>query len=183
MTSQRYLFLLPLAVFLVIAVYFGLGLTKDPSKLDDSILTNQPMGTFALVPVKGRTELVTSEDVKGQVSLVNFFGSWCVACLQEHPFLLELKQSRTIGVPVYGIDWDEKNPDDVVRWLARHGDPYTKIGVDVTGETIIDWGITGAPETFVVDKRGMIRYKHVGPVTPSSWQSIIWPLIVELRKE
>lgn len=182
MKSQRYLFLLPLAVFCVLAIYFAMGLTKDPSKLDDDILTNQPMGNFNLIPVLGRTEGLSIDDVKGKVSLVNFFGSWCVACLQEHPFLLELKQSRTVGVPVYGIDWDEKNPKDVVRWLKRHGDPYTKIGVDVNGSTIIDWGITGAPETFVVDKQGIIRYKHIGPITPAAWQSTIWPLIVELRK-
>jgi len=183
MTSQRYLFLLPLVVFCIIAIYFGVGLTKDPSRLDDDILTNQPMGHFNLIPIEGRTEGLSIDDVKGKVSLVNFFGSWCVACLQEHPFLLELKETRTIDVPVYGVDWDEKNPKDVVRWLKRHGDPYTKIGVDVDGSTIIDWGITGAPETFVVDKKGIIRYKHIGPISPSSWASTIWPLIVELRKE
>ncbi|WP_135080775.1 DsbE family thiol:disulfide interchange protein [Terasakiella sp. SH-1] len=179
--NSRLFFMIPLAVFVVLAIYFAIGLTKDPSKLDTDVLTNQPMGNFNLIPVAGRSEGLSIDDVKGQVSLVNFFGSWCVACLQEHPFLLKLRANNVI--PVYGVDWDEKNPQDVVRWLARHGDPYTKIGVDTTGETIIDWGITGAPETFVVDKQGIIRYKHLGPISQRSWDNILWPLIQELRKQ
>jgi len=178
--SSRIFFLIPLIGFLILAVYFAIGLTKDPSKLDTEVLLNQPMGEFNLVPVKGRSEGLTAEDVKGQVSLVNFFGSWCVACLQEHPFLVKLKRENII--PVYGVDWDEKNPNNVVRWLARHGDPYTKIGVDNDGSTIIDWGITGAPETFVVDKEGIIRYKHLGPISQRDWDQTLWPLIQELRK-
>ncbi|WP_028877758.1 DsbE family thiol:disulfide interchange protein [Terasakiella pusilla] len=179
--SSRLFFFIPLVLFGVLVIYFAVGLTKDPSKLDTKVLLNQPMGEFKLIPVKGRTEGLTSEDVKGEVSLVNFFGSWCVACLQEHPFFMKLAEKNVI--PLYGVDWDEKNPNDVVRWLARHGDPYTKIGVDVTGETIIDWGITGAPETFVVDKEGLIRYKHLGPITQRSWNETLWPLIQELRKQ
>jgi cytochrome c biogenesis protein CcmG/thiol:disulfide interchange protein DsbE len=179
--NSRIFFLIPLVGFLVLAIYFAVGLTKDPSKLDNDILLNQPMGEFKLVPVKGRTEGLSAADVKGKVSLVNFFGSWCVACLQEHPFLLKLKRENIIDV--YGVDWDEKNPNDVVRWLARHGDPYTKIGVDDTGETIIDWGITGAPETFVVDKKGVIRYKFIGPISPRAWNDTLLPLITELRKQ
>lgn len=178
---SRIFYLVPLILFVVLAAYFAVGLTKDPSKLDTDILTNQPMGNFNLIPVEGRTEGLTIDDVKGKVSLVNFFGSWCVACLQEHPFLLKLKAENTI--PVYGVDWDEKNPKDVVRWLARHGDPYEKIGVDTTGATVIDWGITGAPETFVVDKQGIIRYKHLGPISEYSWNKTLWPLIQELRKQ
>lgn len=179
--KSRLIFLVPLVAFCVLAIYFAVGLTKDPSKLDTKVLINQPMGEFKLIPVKGRAEGLTHEDLKGDVSLVNFFGSWCIACLQEHPLLLKLKAENI--VPVYGIDWDERNPDDVVRWLARHGDPYTKIGVDVTGETIIDWGITGAPETFVVDKNGIIRYKFLGPITVAAWNNTLFPLIEELRTQ
>jgi len=178
---NRIFFLIPLVVFVVLAIYFAVGLTKDPSKLDTDVLLNQPMGNFKLIPVEGRTEGLTSEDVKGKVSLVNFFGSWCVACLQEHPFFMRLKEEG--DVPIYGVDWDEKNPKDVVRWLARHGDPYEKIGVDVSGATIIDWGITGAPETFIVDKKGVIRYKHLGPISPDIWNAKLYPLIQELRKQ
>ena len=178
--KSRIFFIIPLLVFSVLVIYFALGLTKDPSKLDTKVLLNQPMGDFKLIPVEGRKEGLTIEDVKGEVSLVNFFGSWCVACLQEHPLLIQLKENDVI--PIYGVDWDEKNPFDVVRWLDRHGDPYTKIGVDTSGATIIDWGITGAPETFVVDKDGIIRYKHLGPITPASWKNTLWPLIQELRQ-
>lgn len=179
--KSRLFFMLPLVGFLVLAIYFAIGLTRDPSKLDTDVLINQPMGGFDLVAVKGRDDVLSPEDVKGEVSLVNFFGSWCVACLQEHPLLMRLKEENAI--PIYGVDWDEKHPDDVVRWLARHGDPYTKIGVDETGSTIIDWGITGAPETFVVDKNGVIRYKHLGPITPQSWEQTLLPLIQELRAQ
>ncbi|MDV7339652.1 DsbE family thiol:disulfide interchange protein [Terasakiella sp. A23] len=179
--SSRIFFLIPLILFGVLAVYFAVGLTKDPSKLDSTVLINQPMGEFNLIPVKGRTEGLTTADVKGKVSLVNFFGSWCVACLQEHPFLKKLQANKVIDI--YGVDFNEQHPDDVVRWLARHGDPYTKIGVDVTGETVIDWSIAKAPETYVVDKQGIIRYKHLGPLSASAWDQKIWPLIVELRKE
>ncbi|NVJ92781.1 MAG: DsbE family thiol:disulfide interchange protein [Methylocystaceae bacterium] len=179
--KSRIFFLIPLAAFCVLVIYFALGLTKDPSVLDTDVLDNHPMGEFKLVAVEGRSEGLSAADIKGHVSLVNFFGSWCVACLQEHPFLLNLKEKNVI--PVYGVDWDEKDPKNIVRWLARHGDPYTKIGVDATGETIIDWGITGAPETFVVDKKGIIRYKHIGPITRRSWEKTLWPLIVELRKQ
>ena len=179
--KSRLIFLVPLFVFIILVIYFAVGLTRDPSKLDTDVLLNQPMGEFNLVPVLGREEGLSHDDVQGEVSLVNFFGSWCVACLQEHPFFIELKRNNVI--PIYGVDWDEKNPQDVVRWLKRHGDPYTKIGVDVDGQTIIDWGITGAPETFVVDKKGIIRYKHLGPISPRDWENTLWPLIVELRKE
>lgn len=178
---SRLFFLLPLIIFAVLVGYFAVGLTKDPSKLDDTVLFNQPMGDFNLVPVLGRSEVLTSEDVKGQVSLVNFFGSWCVACLQEHPLLMQLRKNDV--VPIFGVDWDEKHPQDVVRWLDRHGDPYTKIGVDETGTTVVDWGLTGAPETFVVDKNGIIRYKHVGPISRQAWETVLWPLIQKLRAE
>jgi len=178
---SRLFFLLPLLVFAVLVGYFALGLTKDPSRLDDTVLIDQPIGDFKLVPVQGRADVLSLSDVKGQVSLVNFFGSWCIACLDEHPLLMELSAKNV--VPIFGVDWDEQHPSDVVRWLDRHGDPYTKIGVDETGGTVVDWGLTGAPETFVVDKNGVIRYKFVGPISVQAWEMVIWPLIQKLRTE
>jgi len=177
---KRFMYLLPLGIFLVIAGYFAVGLTLNPRDMP-STLIDQKVPAFDLKPIKGSTRGLSSEDLKGQVTLVNIFGSWCVACLTEHPFLMEIQAQGL--VPIYGIDWREKNPDDGPKWLARRGDPYTLIGDDPESKAAIALGVTGAPETFFVDKHGVIRYKHVGPITPGIWKRSLWPLVQELRKQ
>ena len=144
------------------------------------MLLDKPVPEFALAPIQGRTRGFASTDLKGDVTLVNVFGSWCVACLTEHPFLMRIKRENL--VPIHGIDWREESPEAGPRWLQRHGDPYTLIGDDPRSQAAIAFGVTGAPETFVVDKQGVIRHKHVGPVTPEAWERTLWPLIQELRK-
>lgn len=176
---KRALFLVPLAVFLVLAGYFWVGLGLNPHDLP-SVLINQPVPPFDLAPIKGRERGFRSEDLKGQVSLVNVFGSWCISCRVEHPFLARLKAEK--AVPIYGIDWREKNPDDGPEWLSRFGDPYTLVGDDPKSRAAIAFGVTGAPESFIVDQNGVIRYKHVGPVTPDSWRDTLKPIVEELRK-
>jgi cytochrome c biogenesis protein CcmG/thiol:disulfide interchange protein DsbE len=178
--NKRLLFLLPLAVFMVLAVYFFIGLSKDPSKLP-SVLINQAVPEFALAPIKGRDKGLTSADLKGQVSLVNIFGSWCIACKIEHPFLMKIKKNN--WVPLHGIDWREKRPDDGPEWLNKTDDPYTLIGDDPKSKGAIAFGVTGAPETFIVDRRGIIRYKHIGPMNEKIWRETIRPLIEELRNQ
>jgi len=114
------------------------------------------------------------------VSLVNIYGSWCIACVQEHPFLVKIKQMGI--VPIHGIDWRD-DPAEGAKWLKKHGDPYDRVGVDpAPGRTAIDFGVTGAPETFVVDKAGIIRYKHIGPVNQDVWDNTLLPIIKELSK-
>lgn len=176
---KRLAFLFPLAAFLVIAGYFALGLTRDPRALP-SVLINTPVPEFRLGPIKGRELGLESADLAGGVSLVNVFGSWCVACRVEHPFLMKLKQRGE--VPVHGIDWREQDRDAGPAWLKRYGDPYALIGDDPESRGAIAFGVTGAPETFVVDRRGVIRYKHVGPLTPETWERTLKPMIQELSR-
>jgi cytochrome c biogenesis protein CcmG, thiol:disulfide interchange protein DsbE len=185
MTARRLMFLLPGAVFCIIAIYFAVGLTKDPSTLP-SVLINTPVEEFRLPAIKGRANAdrvwgLESADFTGDVALLNVFGSWCISCKVEHPFLMELK--RTGDVPVHGIDWREQDVDAGPNWLKREGDPYTLVGDDPNSKGAIAFGVTGAPETFVVDKQGIIRYKHVGPLSPEVWAQVIYPLVQSLRAQ
>lgn len=177
---RRIVYLVPLAVFLVLAGYFWAGLGKDP-QIIPSVLVDQPVPAFALKPINGRELGFSSDDLPGQVSLVNIFGSWCVACRIEHPFLTKLKADGV--VPIYGIDWREKDPDAGPAWLAKFGDPYTLVGDDPDSKAAIAFGVTGAPETFIVDARGVIRYKQIGPITPQIWERDLWPIVQKLRAE
>ncbi len=177
---KRLMYLLPLGIFLILAGYFAVGLTLNPRDMP-SVLIDQEVPPFDLKPIKGYAKGFSSEDLKGQVTLVNIFGSWCVSCLAEHPMLMEIAAKKL--VPLYGIDWRERNPDAGPEWLAKRGDPYTLIGDDPESKAAIAFGVTGAPETFFVDKRGFIRYKHVGPITPENWESTLWPVVQELRKQ
>jgi cytochrome c biogenesis protein CcmG/thiol:disulfide interchange protein DsbE len=179
--KNRLIFIVPLALFLVLAGYFAVGLTLDPKKLP-SMLEGQPVPAFDLKPIQGRGDKgFASTDLIGQVSLVNVFGSWCVACRVEHPFLMQLK--KTSDVPIHAIDWREEDPAAGPAWLKRHGDPYALVGDDPRSKAAIAFGVTGAPETFLVDQKGVIRYKHVGPLNPTIWEDVLWPLFQELRKQ
>ena len=158
---------------------FVMGLGRDP-KLVPSPLIGKPVPDFALPSVKGRSLGLSSSNLKGEVSLVNVFASWCVACREEHPVLMRLKAQNT--VPIHGLNYKDK-PDDAARWLDGMGDPYTRTGADIGGRVAIDWGVYGVPETFVVDARGRIVFKQVGPITPETLEGIILPLIAELRAD
>ncbi|MDH5749002.1 MAG: DsbE family thiol:disulfide interchange protein [Rhodospirillales bacterium] len=177
---KRLFYFLPVAVFLVLAVYFAVGLTLNPKEIP-SVLINKPVPPFDLKPIKGYERGFSSEDLKGQVSLVNIWGSWCTACLVEHPFLMKIKHQGL--VPIYGIDWREQNRDDGPRWLEQRGDPYTLIGDDPDSKAAIAFGVTGAPETFIVDQDGIIRYKRIGIVDEEIWNDEMWPVIQHLRQE
>jgi cytochrome c biogenesis protein CcmG, thiol:disulfide interchange protein DsbE len=176
----RLLYLIPLVVFLVLAGYFFIGLGKNPHDIP-SVLIDTPVPEFDLPPLAGRDRGFSSADLKGQVSLVNVFGSWCVACRVEHPLLMQIHQSG--AVPLYGINWREPNAEAGPAWLRRYGDPYTLVGADPESKAAIAFGVTGAPETFVVDRGGVIRYKQVGPITPEIWTETLWPIVQELRVE
>ncbi|MBT3905484.1 MAG: DsbE family thiol:disulfide interchange protein [Rhodospirillaceae bacterium] len=176
---KRLVYLLPLGVFMVLAIYFAVGLTKDPRKLP-SVLINTPVPEFDLVAIQGRDRGFSSKDLKGEVSLVNVFGSWCVACQVEHPFLMKLAKQKL--VPVHAIDWREVNRTAGPAWLKKYGDPYTLIGDDPRSKGAIAFGVTGAPETFLIDAEGVIRYKYIGPLSQQSWDETIWPIIQKLRQ-
>lgn len=170
---------LPLAVAAVLGVVLAWGLTRDPSNLP-STLIGKAVPDFALPPVKGRTLGLSSTDLKGEVSLVNVFASWCVACREEHPLFMKLAAQGT--VPLHGLNYKDQ-PDDAAKWLDGLGDPYTRTGADISGRVAIDWGVYGVPETFVIGADGRIAYKHIGPVSEEALTGTILPLVEELRRQ
>ncbi len=169
---------IPLLVFLVMAVFFAIGLTMNPRDIP-SPLIGKPVPEFSLPPVKGRTLGLASADLRGEVSIVNVFASWCVACREEHPILMELGKNGT--VPIHGLNYKDK-PDDAQAWLDQLGDPYTRTGADISGRVAIDWGVYGVPETFVIDRDGRIVHKHIGAITPQALRDTIMPIIDKLQK-
>jgi len=177
-TSRRPLLALPVLAFIALAVAFAFGLTRNPHDIP-SALIGKPVPRFTLPPVKGRTLGLSSENLAGEVSLVNVFASWCVACRYEHPFFMQLKAQGV--VPIHGIDYKDK-PDDAAEWLDTMGDPYTRTGADIDGRVAIDWGVTGVPETFVIDPQGRIAYKQIGPIDETVLKETILPLIKRLRQ-
>jgi cytochrome c biogenesis protein CcmG, thiol:disulfide interchange protein DsbE len=176
---QRLLWFLPLAIFAAIAYVSWLGLGRDPALLP-SALIDQPMPAFDLAPVRENDPGFSRADLDGKVALVNIFASWCGPCRIEHPTLIALAARE--GVAIYGINWKE-SPADGRSYLAEAGDPYTRIGSDESGRFALELGVTGAPETFIVDRSGRIRYKQVGPITPEVWNQIIAPILNRLESE
>jgi cytochrome c biogenesis protein CcmG, thiol:disulfide interchange protein DsbE len=176
MSLRRLLFLLPVLIFVGVGIGLAVGLTRDPSTLP-SPLIDKPVPTFELPPLAGRDGPgFSSADLEGRVSLVNVFASWCVPCRVEHPLLMALAED---GVAIYGIDY--KDPaEKAAGWLAELGDPYQAIGADQDGRVAIDWGVYGVPETFVVDREGRIRHRHVGPLQPRDIEETIRPLLEDL---
>jgi len=175
---RRLVVLLPLLFFAVLAGVFVLGLNRDPS-LIPSVLINKPLPSFALPAVRAGDSGLASGDFRGQPMLLNMFASWCVSCRVEHPLLLDL---RARGVPIAGIDWEDDAAAGA-KYLKENGDPYARVGLDGSGRTGIDLGITGVPETFVVDRHGRVRYKQIGPIETADWENTIKPLMDKIRAE
>lgn len=176
---SRGLLFVPLAIFAALAAAFWLGLGRDPSVLP-SALINQPMPAFELNAVREGDPVFNNSDLEGHVALVNVFASWCGPCRAEHPTLVQL--ARQERVAIYGVNWKE-TPAEGRRYLAEAGDPYTRIGSDESGRFALDLGVTGAPETFIVDRHGRVRFKQVGPITPDVWRDEIEPIIRQLESE
>jgi cytochrome c biogenesis protein CcmG/thiol:disulfide interchange protein DsbE len=175
---RRFLFLLPVIAFMLVAAAFLAGLGRDPSKLP-STLINKPLPAFNLPAVRAGDVGLKTQDLAGQPMLLNVFASWCVSCRVEHPVLLQLKAE---GVNVQGLDWKDEAADGA-RYLAENGDPYALVGNDRTGRAGIDLGVAGVPETFVIDRKGRVRYKQIGPIAPEDWAKTIKPLMDRLRAE
>ena len=174
----RALLLVPVLAFLGLAVFLGIGLNRDPSLLP-SALIGKPVPAFNLPPVKGRTLGLSTIDLKGQVSLVNVFASWCVACRQEHPLLIRMREQGFVSI--HGLNYKDK-PAEAAAWLDAMGDPYTRTGADLDGRVAIDWGVYGVSETYVIDREGRIAFKQIGPITPEILSKKILPIIEELRR-
>lgn len=175
---RRVVLLLPLVFFAALAGIFMLGLRRDPS-LIPSVLIDKPLPSFSLPAVGSGDPGLATRDFQGTPMLLNMFASWCVSCRVEHPLLLDL---RAHGVPIAGIDWEDQAAAGA-KYLKDNGDPYKRVGLDGSGRTGIDLGITGVPETFVVDRHGRVRYKQIGPIETGDWVNTIKPLMDRLRAE
>ncbi len=174
---MRYVFLLPVAAFAALALWFAAGLGRDPGYIP-SMLIDRPAPQFSLPPIAGRDRGFSSQDLKGEVSMVNIFGSWCATCEIEHPVLMEI--AREGVAPIYGLNWKDK-PGAGGAWLAERGDPFKAIGDDADGRVAVDFGVTGAPETFIIDAEGRVRHKHVGEITRDDWRRVLKPMIEDLK--
>ena len=171
-------FLLPLGIFIVLVVFLAIGLNRDPREVP-SPLVGKPAPAFALPLLHKPESSFAPKDMQGKVWLLNVWASWCVSCRQEHPILVELAKSGL--VPIYGLNYKDPR-EDALKWLKQFGDPYTLSIVDAEGRVGIDYGVYGVPETYVIDKAGVIRYKQIGPVTQDALEKTILPLVKELQK-
>lgn len=171
--------ILPVGVFMVLVVFLAIGLTRDPSVIPTEMIDRE-MPQFELPELRQENVTLSTEDLIGETVLVNVFGSWCVACLQEHPTLMQLSQDNTVRI--VGVNWRDKR-EDALAWLAKHGDPYADIVFDAESDLVIEMGVTGAPETFVLDANGRIRFKQIGPITPDVWKDTIRPVLDAIAAE
>ena len=173
---KRLWFLIPLAAFFALAVVLAVGLKRDPREVP-SPLIDKPAPKFALSRLDNASRVVRLEDLRGKTFILNVWASWCVACREEHPVLLDFSKKHL--VPVYGLNYKDTRPD-AGAWLARFGNPYDASFFDEDGRVGIDFGVYGVPETFVVDANGVIRMKHIGPLTPEVLANKIEPLLKKL---
>ena len=171
-------FLIPLAVFAVMVAFLAVGLNLDPREVP-SPLIDKPAPAFTLTRLEAADQTISQKDMLGKVWMLNVWASWCVSCREEHPVVLKL--SRTGAVPVIGLNYKDKR-EAGRAWLAQFGDPYQTSAFDEDGRVGIDYGVYGVPETYIIDKHGIIRYKRIGPVTPELIQQKILPLIKELER-
>jgi len=168
-------FVLPLAAFALLLVVLLVGLKRAPEKNNlPSPLIGKSAPQFTLPNLFDNTQPLSSEALKGHWSLVNVWGTWCVECRAEHAALLQIKQQGQ--VPIIGIDWKDTD-EDALAWLAQLGDPYARVGTDHDGRVAIDWGVYGAPESFLISPAGTVVYKHIGAMTPQVWERDFLPRI------
>jgi cytochrome c biogenesis protein CcmG/thiol:disulfide interchange protein DsbE len=174
----RYLrYLVPLAIFIVLAAFLYRGLSIDPKRVP-SPLIGKPMPEFSLPRLQDPTATLSNTDLMGKVSILNIWATWCVSCRAEHEVLLLL--AKTGKVDIYGLNYkDERDP--AKQWLAKLGNPYVANAFDADGRVGIDWGVYGAPETFIMDRHGIIRHKHIGPLSVDALNNEILPLVAELQ--
>lgn len=170
-------YLLPLVIFVVMAGFLWIGLGLRPSEVP-SPLIGKPAPDFQLAQLHEPGKTISRQELLGQVWLLNVWASWCVSCRQEHPVLVSL--SRSGQVPIYGLNYKDKR-EDAQRWLQALGNPYLISAFDDEGQVGIDYGVYGVPETYVIDREGIIRFKQIGPVTPEVLQQKILPLVKELQ--
>lgn len=172
-------YLIPLGIFLVLVVFLAIGLGRDPHEVP-SPLINRAAPTFQLPQLKDPAKTFSPDDMRGKVWVLNVWASWCVSCQDEHPLLIQY--AKTKAAPIYGLNWKDER-QAALGWLDELGDPYVLSAADLDGRVAIDYGVYGAPETYVIDKSGVIRFKQIGVVTPDVWTKTILPLVQELNRQ
>jgi cytochrome c biogenesis protein CcmG/thiol:disulfide interchange protein DsbE len=170
-------YLLPLILFVVIAVFLAVGLNLNPRDVP-SPLIDKPVPQFSLPTLQRVDQQISDKDFMGKVTLLNVWASWCSGCRVEHPLLLDIVKNHHVNL--VGLDYKDHRRD-AMQWLSRHGNPYRVIAFDLDGRVGIDWGVYGVPETFVIDKQGVIRYKHTGPLTRDVLQNKLLPMLRQLE--
>ena len=171
-------FAIPLVLFILLVGFLAVGLRHDPHEVP-SPLIDKPAPAFQLAQLRDPTQTFSAADMHGKVWLLNVWASWCVTCRDEHPLLLQY--ARSGALPIYGLNYKDKR-EDALSWLGELGDPYVLSVSDTDGRVGIDYGVYGAPETYLIDRNGVIRFKQIGPVTPDIWQDKILPLAQKLNK-
>jgi cytochrome c biogenesis protein CcmG/thiol:disulfide interchange protein DsbE len=183
---NRLLFIAPLVIFGVFALATGwymLEIQKDPQRAPNVLGAgdqDKPLPEFDLPPLIDGIPGFATGDFGGEVAVVNVFASWCIPCRAEHPLITRMAEEKI--APVYGLNYKDKKKD-AIAWLDGLGNPYTRIGHDLSGRAGIEWGVTGVPETFIIDKKARIRYKYVGPIMAETLNEVIIPKIKELQAE
>jgi len=177
--KSRLPYAIPVIITALIGVALAIGLTLNPRDIP-SALIGSSVPEFDLPPVQGSLLGLSSADLKGEVSIVNVWASWCTECRKEHPLLMTIEERA--GVPVHGINYKDK-PADAENMINELGNPYTRDGADLDGRVSIDWGVYGVPETFVIDRQGRIAYKRIGRVTEEELTETILPLINKLKSD
>lgn len=171
-------FLLPLGLFVVLLGFLAIGLNLNPREIP-SPLVGKPAPPFTLPMLADPSRQFSSEEMKGQVWLLNVWASWCVACRQEHPVVMEY--AKQVGIPVIGLDYRDQRAD-ALRWLEQFGDPYRVTLSDTDGRVAIDYGVYGVPESYLIDQAGIIRYKQIGVLTPEIFEQKIKPVVKEMQR-
>lgn len=171
-------FLIPLGIFIVLVGFLAVGLKLDPREVP-SPLVGKPAPDFKLALLSDPGKQLTPADLRGKVWLFNVWASWCASCRQEHELLLDL--SKQGSAPIYGMDYKDQ-PADAQAVLNRYGNPYVETVVDLDGRAGINYGVYGVPETYLIDRNGIIRYKHTGPLTVEVLSKKILPLVKELQQ-
>ena len=170
-------FIVPLGLFVVLVAFLAVGLTRDPREVPSPYI-GKAAPAFRLSQLADEKLAFSPQDMRGKVWLLNVWASWCVSCRVEHPLLVEMARRQV--VPIVGLNYkDQRN--DASKWLAQFGNPYALSVSDIEGNVGIDYGVYGAPETFLIDKQGVIRYKQIGPITPEALDTKILPLLKELN--
>jgi cytochrome c biogenesis protein CcmG/thiol:disulfide interchange protein DsbE len=172
------LLLVPLILFIGLVGFLLVGLRRDPHEIPSPFI-NKPAPAFQLQQLQDPKKTFSAQEMRGKVWLLNFWGTWCVACREEHPLLIQY--AKTAAVPIYGVDYKDDRAS-ALQMLADEGNPYTVTVTDSDGRLSIDYGVYGAPETFLIDRDGIIRYKQIGPITEEAWLKEILPRVQKLNQ-